>query len=268
MLILFLVLFSVSAYAKTNSTNLSGGYYFTQGQNTSPDSVSQESTTSGDWELISFWDLPLWVKIASIPTIIISIAGLLVLLPFIIGRLKNKIKSLRGESIKNFIKKNPNCTIAEVAHEQHISRGTVKHYLNQLISKSEIAFKRIGKFTRLSTKQSSNKEGKTMDIDISTILIPHLRNEKKKLCLYAILDKPGVINQELSLRFNLDKSTIHDYLKELYRGGIIEFKRDGKFKRYYVKPEFKTLLIQFKANDKDTIFPTELLMTGALVIYK
>jgi predicted transcriptional regulator len=247
-LIVIFVLFSVSAYAQTNRTNLSGGYYFTQGQDINPDSESQESITSEDWKLISFWDLPLWVKIASIPTILISIAGMLVSVPFIIGKLRSKITKLKKgsieESIKKYIGDNPDCSIAEIASDHQLSRGKVRYYLNNLLSHSKIVFYRIGKFTRLSINKGLSVDSVDMDNDKTYVLTLNLRNEKKKQFLYAILDKPGITNQDLSSWFNMDKSTIHDYLNELYREGLIEFVRDGKFKRCYVNPEIKALLAQ------------------------
>lgn len=245
LLIVIFVLFSVSVNAQTNRTNLSGGYYFAPGHDINPNAENQES---GDWKLISFWDLPLWVKIASISTIMISIAGMLVSVPFIIGKLRRKIKKSKKEpieeSIKKYISDNPNCSIAEVVGDHQLSRGKVRYYLNNLLSQSKIAFYRIGKFTRLSINKSSSVGSVDMDNDKTYVLTLNLRNEKKKQFLYAILDKPGITNQDLSSWFNMDKSTIHDYLNELYREGLIEFIRDGKFKRCYVNPEIKALLAQ------------------------
>ncbi len=107
----------------------------------------------------------------------------------------------------------------------------------------KVVISRIAKFTRLSANKCSIRDGESMDNDEQQVIIFNFRNEKAKQIFYSILDEPGIANQELSSRFGMDKSTIHDYLNKLYREGLIEFKRDGKFKRYYIKPEVKALFL-------------------------
>ncbi len=245
LLIASFVLFSVSAYAQTNRTNLSGGYYFTEGQNINPDAENHESPTSEGWKLISFWDLPLWVKIAIIPTIITSIVGILVSAPIVIGKLRRK--NSKGnpveESIEKYIDDNPDCTIAEIASDNRLSRGKARYYLDSLISQGKVALYRVGRFTRLSMNKASNGGSESMNDERKQELSLKLQNKKKRIFVYAILDNPGTTNQDLSSRFNLDKSTVHDYLKELHREGFIRFEKDGRFKRCYVNSDVEALLV-------------------------
>ncbi len=250
LLVFLLTLFSANTYAQTNTTdqtnmtNQTRGHYYIKVQGISAITDNYEAALENEHKSASFWDLPLWVKIASI--IIISLFSIAISLP-IISKVKIKKKNISIESIEKYISNNPSCTISEVAREHHMSRGNVRYYINLLVLKGKILINRTGKFLRLSINKQSRTSRGSGDKDIQNKLEIHLRNEKMKQILYAILDKPGIVNQELSIKLGLDKSTIHDYLKKLSREGIIEIRRNGKFKEYYIKHEVKVLLIQYRS---------------------
>jgi predicted transcriptional regulator len=48
-----------------------------------------------------------------------------------------------------------------------------------------------------------------------------------------ITKNPGITGQELSSDLNIDKSTVHWHIKELQADELIDFEKDGRFKRYY-----------------------------------
>jgi predicted transcriptional regulator len=69
-----------------------------------------------------------------------------------------------------------------------------------------------------------------------------LQNDTRRDILITIFRKPGITNQDLTQAFDLAKSTVHWHINELCNEGFVHFKTDGKYKRYFIKPEIKTYL--------------------------
>lgn len=187
----------------------------------------------------SFLNLPLWVQVLSLSIIFISaLITLIKIVPFSIGRLKNVLDNEKRQAILKYVQENPGCTVADIVDTQNINRGTVKYHVFQLELKGKIFQKRAGKFSRLFHKTTQIR-------DIESTVTPYLRNDTSKSILKAILEKPGITNQELSSMFNLDKSTIHWYLQKFDNDGIIEFKQAGKFRQCVISEDAKMVLLRF-----------------------
>ena len=161
------------------------------------------------------------------------------LFPLVTNRLKHVLDNPKTKDIFYFIQRNPGVTIAEISEEQQINRGTLKYHLSQLLANNKIIFIRKGKFSRIFYNTSSTQ-------DKETTITRYLKNEKNKEILFAIMDTPGITNQEISTRFDLAKSSTSDYLKNLFDDNILEFHQDGKFKRYYLKQDARLILLRYK----------------------
>jgi predicted transcriptional regulator len=159
--------------------------------------------------------------------------------PFFFGRLKHALENPKTKENYYFIQRNPGLTIAELSEEQKMNRGTLKYHLSQLLTNNKIVSVRKGKFSRLFYNNTSAM-GK------ENIVSRHLRNDKSRDILFTIMDTPGVTSQELSARFNLAKSTTHDYLKSLSDDEIVEFHQDGKFKRCYLMQDARMILLRYR----------------------
>ncbi|HTY90766.1 MAG TPA: winged helix-turn-helix transcriptional regulator [Methanocella sp.] len=159
--------------------------------------------------------------------------------PFVSGRLKHALENPKTKEIFYFIQRNPGMTIAELSEEQNMNRGTLKYHLSQLLTNNKIVFIRKGKFSRLFYNSMSA-------MDKESIISSYLRNEKSRDIIFTIMDTPGVTNQELSGRFDLAKSTTHEYLKSLSDEGIVEFRQDGKFKRCYIVQDARMILLRYR----------------------
>jgi predicted transcriptional regulator len=191
------------------------------------------------YPLISFWQLPLWVQITYIFFTLLALAGLIKAIPFIFGRLKHALENPKTREIFYFIQRNPGITIAELSDEQKINRGTLKYHLSQLLSNNKIIFIKKGKFARLFYNTSS-------PMDKESIISLYLKNENSCRILLKIMDNPGISNQELSDGFDLAKSTTHEYLKNFYDDGIVEFRQDGKYKRCYLKQDARMIMLRYR----------------------
>lgn len=220
--------------ADNNSYNISGGYYYTSGNDALPNPNYEET----GWNNINFYDLPLWIQISFVSMGLLIVSVIFYIFPFFIGRLKNVLDHETRQTILKYIKDNPGCTIADISGTKDINRGTVKYHIFQLQLNGKIFTKRDGKFSRLFHKTTAIK-------DLESTITPHLRNETSCAILREILDRPGITNQELSSRFNLDKSTVSWYLQKFNSDGIVDFMQDGKFRKCFVNTEAKMVLLRY-----------------------
>ncbi|MGA9141168.1 MAG: winged helix-turn-helix transcriptional regulator [Methanocella sp.] len=183
---------------------------------------------------ISWWDLPLWVQVASIFDGLLILFGLIKFLPFVFGRIENVLANRNRNRIFNYVQMNPGCTPAEITARQQMKNGTVKYHVQMLEAEGMIVLRRMGKFTRLFKSASGS--------DMDKAAISYMRNETSRNLLQAIMEHPGITNSNLAEQFQLDKSSIHWHVERFLKDRMIRFEQDGKYKRYYVSEEAKGVL--------------------------
>lgn len=235
--ILFLMfiipIISINAHMQSSINNTNKNWIISDGiSNNAHYNVTYESGQ------ISFLQLPLWIQVFSISAILISLITIFIMLPPFFGRLKNVLDNEKRQAILTYIMENPGCTIADISDTQKINRGTVKYHIFQLELSGKVFTKHEDKFARLFHKTSEFK-------DMERVITPYLRNDTSKAILLVIMDSPGITNQDLSSKFNLDKSTVHWYLQKFNHDGIINFVKDGKFRKCFMKTEAKMVLLRF-----------------------
>ncbi len=226
--------FCIFAYADNMSWN---GVIVTHDDYSIQEDIAQNSNNI--WNINSYWQLPLWVQIAYILMMLLTLAAFAKALPFLFGRLKHVFDNPKNKEIYDHIQGNPGITISELSEEQGINRGTLKYHLSQLLANDKIMLIRTGKFSRLFYNNPRA-------VDRESLISRHLKNDKNKAFLFTIMDNPGITNQELSTRLGLDKSTVTDYLKKFMDDGLIEFRQDGKFKRCYLKHDARIIMLRYR----------------------
>ena len=206
----------------------------------SPDDNLKDSLidTSGADATISYWDLPLWIKIAYISGIVLVFSGLLKLTPIILGRITNLLENHNRRFIFEYIVNNPGCTIAEISDQKKIKRGSVKYHVHKLKSEDRIALVKEEKFIRLFQNSS------IFDAN-EKLIAAHVKNETSRLLLCTIVENPGITNQELADKFNLAKSTTHWHLQKFNNDKIVIFETKGKYKKCFVNPAIEMILLRF-----------------------
>lgn len=227
LLLFFLFIFSIPVHAEN-------GGYIIEPHNPQNDELID---TSGADATISFWDLPLRVKTAYISGLLLAFLGLFKIIPVVLGRIENILENKSRQSILKYILSNPGCTIAEISDQQKINRGSVKYHIHRLKSEGKIAITKMGKFSRLF--QNSRNFN-----DNEQVIISHLKNETSRILLWAILENPGVTNQELGDNFCMAKSTVHWHIQRFYEGGLVTFEQDGKFKKLFLGTDAETILLK------------------------
>jgi predicted transcriptional regulator len=143
-----------------------------------------------------------------------------------VGRLKNVLDNPKRNNIFNFIKSNPGETISKISKEEDVNRGTLRYHLRMLLEKRKIVLVKKGKSMHVFNNYSHGPDENDLWL--------YLRNEAERKILYSIMDMPGISNSELSILYNMNKSSIHRILKKYVENDIIEFKVDGKYKRCYL----------------------------------
>jgi len=97
---------------------------------------------------------------------------------------------------------------------------------------------KMGKFSRLFQNSGALKENDQMVAAL-------IKNETSRLLLGAVLENPGITNQELAEKFHLAKSTVHWYVQQFCKGNILIFKQEGKYRRYFVNADAEMALLRF-----------------------
>lgn len=188
---------------------------------------------SGDSHSVSFWQVPLPVKTDYLLACMIAFAGVVLGFP-IIGKIKNMLENDNRKKIYEFIKANPGCTISEISSGLSINVGTADYHLFKLKCRHKIACIKTEKFVRLYASTLNDEKQRTIH--------PHLRNKVSRSLLLAILNNPGITNQSLSEVIKLHKSTVHWYQERFKKDGIIFEEKDGKYKRYFIHDDYKTMI--------------------------
>jgi predicted transcriptional regulator len=226
--ILFFILISVTANAQS-------GYYITTDVNQS----DIEGATQGTGQPVPFWEWPLWIQLFFVGTMAAAFITILKAFPLVLGKIDDLLKNENRHNILNYIYSNPGATVAEVAQAQSIERGTVKYHLYKLESEGKIVLNRMGKYSRVFRNSHTYS-------DYEKTIIAHLQNQTARSVLLLILEHPGITNQEMTERLGIEKSAVHWHVDKFMRDGLIGFRRDGKYKRYYIGDNSRIILEKFQ----------------------
>ncbi len=227
-LLLFLFVFSITAHAENDG-------YIIEPHNPRTNELID---TSGADATISFWELPLWIKVAYLSGVILASLGLFKIIPVVLGRIINKLENQNRESIFKYVLDNPGSTIAEISYQQKINRGSAKYHVYKLKSENKIILKKIGKFLRLFQNSGAFT-------DNEQVIASHLKDETRRLLLCAILKNPGITNQELANKLDLDKSTVHWHVQQLIKDNIITSEQESKYRKYTINADTEVILLRF-----------------------
>lgn len=192
---------------------------------------------------ITLFELPLWTQVDYILESIGTILGSLIFFPAVLYKIKGSLTNENRKSITSYIMKNPGCIMSHIIHKERISKGTVRYHISKLKSEGKIVLKRIGKSLRIfiSSQALSEKE-KTV--------AAYTCYEKERKILYTILEHEGSTNQYISNKLHMSKSVMHKYLNKYTKCGIINFKLEGRNKKYFLDIEVKNILAKYKNSSK------------------
>ncbi|WP_456474149.1 winged helix-turn-helix transcriptional regulator [Candidatus Pyrohabitans sp.] len=191
---------------------------------------------------ISFWELPMWIKLAYLTGLVVGAFSLLKTLPVIVGRIKNILENIQRQRIYKYVLNNPGTNIEELSRNLRINRSTLRYHLKVLEYSGKLTIEKIGRYTRIYQN--------SMIFDNNQKFIAAaMRKESESKILKVILENPGINNREISKITGLDKSTVSRHIKTLIDAGLLEIKNDGKFRRYFIKENATDSVIRFNSSN-------------------
>ena len=156
---------------------------------------------------VSFWQLPLRIKIHHIVTVIAGILAAWKLLPFVVTKIKSVLDSRKRRKILRMIMENPGISLKELQKITGENRSTLRYHINLLEEENWIA----------SIKAGNNRLLFLVGQDKDTAL-----KSRRKREIVELLERNGSMTaKEMASALSMDLKTVHHHLKELKRVGVI-----------------------------------------------
>jgi predicted transcriptional regulator len=193
--------------------------------------------TSGFDGTESFWDLPLWIQIGWIISVLAAGFGAIKFGPFVLGKVKTILQNKNRTAIQEYIAKNPGCTLADLLKNTEINRGTARYHLYLLLIERKIVQKKDGKLSYLFTNGGRPLEKKRV--------YGYIMNPSKKEILNMILIQPGISNKEIAERLHLKRNTVHWHLQQLLEEEMVVSRWDGRSMNYILLPDVEGILREY-----------------------
>ncbi len=166
---------------------------------------------------ISFWELPLWIKIHYIVTVFLGLLTTWKLLPIVITKIKSALENVKRRKILKIIMENQGLSLTELEKITGENRSTLRFHLSKLEQDGWIKSVKRGK-NRLIFLNTSNIN--------PTILV----KGKKREIVELLKENGGLTLNQIAERLNLNFKTVYYHLNELRKMGILTKDNEGKYK--------------------------------------
>ena len=166
---------------------------------------------------ISFWDLPLWIKIHYTITIVLGIIGVCKFLPILITKLKLALENAKRCRILKIIMKNQGISVTELEVITKENRSTLRYHLSRLEQEGWIKTVKFGK-NRLVFLN-------TDDIDLTGVV-----KGRKREIVELLKENGGLTSLQIAEELKLNVKTVYHHLKDLTELGVVTKCDDGKYK--------------------------------------
>ena len=166
---------------------------------------------------ISFWDLPLWIKIHYVITTVLCIIGVWKFLPILITKLKSALENAKRRKILKIIMKNQGISVAELEAITKENRSTLRYHLSRLEDEGWIKTVKFGKNRLIFLN--------TDDIDLTGVV-----KGRKREIVELLKENGGLTPSQIAERLKLNVKTVYHHLNDLMELGIVTKCEDGKYK--------------------------------------
>jgi predicted transcriptional regulator len=194
--------------------------------------------TSGADGIDSFWDLPLWIQITWIISVLAAGFGAIKFGPLVLGKVKTILQNKNRTAMLEYIGNNPGCTLADLLKNTEINRGTARYHIYLLLIERKVVRKKDGKLSYLFTNGGTHLERKQV--------YGYMMNPAKREILDTILNTPGISNKEIAKRLHIDRSTVYWHLRQLLEAEMVVSRWDGRNMNYVLLPEMEDLLRKYR----------------------
>ncbi|MEW6295852.1 MAG: winged helix-turn-helix transcriptional regulator [Candidatus Diapherotrites archaeon] len=158
-------------------------------------------------------------------------------------------QSLQLETRKKLyeaIEENPGLHFRELQRRVNLATGSLQYHLEFLQKKHLVRIEKQGKFNRYYTVRGRQfgEDSKLMSI---------LRQESMRKIIVFLLQKKGANNSKIAENISLSPSTTSSHLKKLIELNLIQKKKKGKEKVYYITEPDKIalMLVEYKKSFLD-----------------
>lgn len=208
-LLIFQNLFPISGAAVVKPANISDEELMERVKNDPADEVK-----------VSFWDLPLWIKVHHILTLAVSALAIWKLLPFFAGKIKVRLENRNRKRILEFLTKNPGVSLRDLERTLGMNRSTLRHHIDVLEREGAVITIKAGKERLAFPFEYFIFNGR--DIDRKIVL----RSDARKKILDVLSRNGGMKIGELANALEMNYKTLHYHVAVLQKVGLVEF--DGQ----------------------------------------
>jgi len=166
---------------------------------------------------ISFWELPLWIKIHYIVTVFLGLLATWKLLPIVITKVKSALENVKRRKILRIIMENQGLSLTELEKITGENRSTLRFHLSKLEQDGWIKSVKRGK-NRLILLNTSN-------INPTAVV-----KGRKREIIELLKESGGLTLNQIAERLKLNVKTVYYHLKELRKMGILTRNKEGKYK--------------------------------------
>jgi predicted transcriptional regulator len=134
-----------------------------------------------------------------------------------------------------YIKENPGCYLRQIKNDLYLSMGSMQYHLNKLENEGKITSQRSGlhkHYFPVGVFSDNEKE-----------VIRFLTLETSREIIMFITEQGNPTQTDIVKKVNISSSSVNWHLKRLLNSKLIEEIKDGKFKRYALKPEISSVYI-------------------------
>ncbi len=209
LLLIFQSLFPISGAATIKPANISDEELMERVKNDPADEVK-----------VSFWELPLWIKVHHILTLAAGAFAIWKLLPFFAGKIKVTLENRNRHKILKFLSQNPGASLRDLERSLKMNRSTLRHHIDVLERKGEIITIKAGKERLAYPLEYFIFNGRDLDRKIV------LRSDERKKILDVLSRNGGMRLGELANALEMNYKTLHYHVAVLQKAGLVEF--DGQ----------------------------------------
>ncbi len=163
---------------------------------------------------ISFWDLPLWIKIHEIIAIILGVLGIWKILPIVIAKIKSALENEKRRKILKIIIKNPGISLKELEELTGMNRSTLRFHLKSLEDEGWIHSVQTGKHRSFFLTDGD-------DVDPLTLV----KSERKKQIIELLNQNGELTIKDIADKLGISYKTAHRHISQLKSMGIVKVDR-------------------------------------------
>jgi len=163
---------------------------------------------------VTFWELPLWIKIHYTVTLCLTTLGLWKFLPLLLTRVKSILENRKRHKIMKTVVENPGIRIKDLEVLTKINRSTLRYHIDVLDSEGLLISIKLGTERLLFPRDFFSKE----ELELLAVL----KSEPKRKLLKLIVQNGGMSARQIADVMGLNLKTVHHHLSSLRAAGVLD----------------------------------------------